>query len=157
MKDLTKYFIDLSKCSEEQRKHIISLLPEKEFDNQYQISRHHFHLSFDEDDQWWVYNSTIGKTELTYPEFIKLFEGGEGENNGWIRVTESLPNALQTVLLSNGKGFTTIGCLAETEDGWHWAEGNGVVYEANGEIVSECESDDIEVNFWHPLPKAPKF
>ena len=24
--------------------------------------------------------------ELTYPEFIKLFEGAEGENNGWIKI-----------------------------------------------------------------------
>ena len=75
----------------------------------------------------------------------------EIENNGWVRVKDSLPNALQTVFISNGKGYTAIGCLVGSEDGFHWAESNGVIYEENGEIVSECESDDIEVNFWHPL------
>lgn len=87
----------------------------------------------------------------------ELLEGADGNNNGWVRVTDSLPNSLQTVFISNGKGYTAMGCLVESEDGFHWAESNGVIYEENGEIVSECESDDIEVNFWHPLPKTPKF
>ncbi len=79
-----------------------------------------------------------------------LYGGSE-----WVAVADALPKPLQTVFLSNGKGWTSLGCLVETNEGWHWAEGNGVVYEANGEIVSECESDDLDVSYWHPFPKPP--
>lgn len=71
----------------------------------------------------------------------------------WNDVNIALPELLQTVWISNGKGWTTLGCLVYAENVWHWAETTGVVFEENGEIVSECESDDLEVNFWHPLPK----
>lgn len=77
--------------------------------------------------------------------------------SGWVAVTEKLPNHLQTVLISNGKGYTTLGCRVVTEDGWFWAETNGVIYESNGEIISECEIEDFELDivFWHELPKPP--
>lgn len=75
--------------------------------------------------------------------------------SGWVAVTEKLPNHLQTVFISNGKGYTTLGCRVVTEDGWFWAETNGVIYESNGEIVSECEIQDLDVVFWHELPKPP--
>lgn len=76
-----KYFIDLSKCSEEQRKHIFSLLPERKKTVQYWFDKQNILLYFDNvDGLWWVNGdiAPIEKTELTYPEFIKLFEGGEG-------------------------------------------------------------------------------
>jgi hypothetical protein len=74
---------------------------------------------------------------------------------GWIPVTDSLPRPLQTVLVANGKGWASIGCLVESDGGWHWAESNGVIYCEDNEIVSECESADLDVQFWHELPKAP--
>lgn len=74
---------------------------------------------------------------------------------GWINVKDELPKHLETVFLSNGKGSTFIGCLVDTPEGWHWAESNGIVYEENGKIVSECESDDLDVVMWHPFPLAP--
>ena len=50
----------------------------------------------------------------------------------WIPVTERLPDALETVWLSNGKGWTTLGCRVIEHTGWFWAESNGVIYEENG-------------------------
>lgn len=75
--------------------------------------------------------------------------------NGWISVTEQLPKPLQTVWLTNGKGWVSLGCLVEDAEGWHWAESNGVIYSENGEIVSECVSEDLDVKFWHELPRLP--
>lgn len=78
-----------------------------------------------------------------------------GAVSGWVAVTDTLPKPLQTVWLTNGKGWVCLGCLVESDGGWHWAESNGVIYIENGEIVSECESEDLDVNFWHELPKPP--
>ena len=83
MNEKEKYFIDLSKLGEEQQKHIFSLLPERKKTVQYWFDKHNILLYFDNvDGLWWV-NGDIApfdKTELTYPDFIKLFEGGEEEN-----------------------------------------------------------------------------
>lgn len=75
--------------------------------------------------------------------------------SGWVAVTDALPKPLQTVWLSNGKGWVCLGCLVESDGGGYWAESNGVIYIENGEIVSECESEDLDVNYWHELPKPP--
>jgi hypothetical protein len=77
------------------------------------------------------------------------------DNNRWISVTEKLPNPLQTVWLTDGKDWVALGCLVESDGGWLWAKSNGVIYAENGEIVSECESEDLHVNYWHELPKLP--
>lgn len=82
-------------------------------------------------------------------------ESNKGYVSGWIAVTETLPKPLQTVWLTNGKGWVSLGCLVESDGGWHWAQSNGIIYIENGEIVSECESEDLDVNFWHELPKPP--
>ena len=37
----------------------------------------------------------------------------------------------------------------------HRAETNGVIYQEKNKIVSECESDDLDVKFWHRLPEPP--
>jgi hypothetical protein len=81
---------------------------------------------------------------------------GEGKRlDGWLPVTECLPDDLETVWVSNGKGWVGLGCRIETNEGWHWAESNGVIYAENGQIVSECESEDLDVQLWHKLPKVP--
>jgi len=74
-------------------------------------------------------------------------------NNKWIAVENSLPDNLETVWITNGKGWTTLGCRVVTNEGWHWAESNGVIYQEGDKIVSECESEDLDVQFWHELPK----
>ena len=78
------------------------------------------------------------------------------KNNKWIPVDERIPENLRTVWISNGKGWTTLGCLVLVDGCYHWAETNGIIYEDNGEIVSEWESDDLDVRFWHELPNPPK-
>ena len=75
--------------------------------------------------------------------------------SGWVATTERLPEPLKTVWITNGKGWTTLGCLVEDSEGWHWAETNGVIYQEKDKIVSECESEDLDVNYWHELPTPP--
>lgn len=76
----TKYFIDLSKCSDEQRKHIFSLLPEPRDYWLFSISYKCSSLAYVQNENHgfeWVVCVNIamdGRTELTYPEFIKLFD-----------------------------------------------------------------------------------
>ena len=72
--DKSKIYLDLSKCTEE-KKHIKTLTGIKN-------DSERIYLSFSPIQNVWGYFDSIGiknKTELTYPEFIKLFEGGEGE------------------------------------------------------------------------------
>lgn len=76
-------------------------------------------------------------------------------NVKWVPVTDDLPEPLKTVWLTNGKGWVSLGCRAESDGGWHWAQSNGILYVEDGEIVSECESEDLDVVFWHELPKLP--
>ena len=75
-------YIDLSKCSEEQRKHIFSLLPKCINEEDYMIFDSFYNLHSDK-GRWYCGSSwvSIVKTELTYPEFIKLFEDGEEETS----------------------------------------------------------------------------
>ena len=77
------------------------------------------------------------------------------QQDGWISVEDRLSDELETVWISNGKGWTALGCIVY-EDGWIWAESNGVIYQDGDKIFAECESDDLDVKFWHPLPNPPK-
>jgi len=77
----------------------------------------------------------------------------------WINVKDSLPEVLETVWISNGKGWTTLGCRTDYFEGdngelnWCWASvQNGIIYQEDGKIVAECEADDLDVRFWHKLP-----
>ncbi len=74
-------------------------------------------------------------------------------DNNWVAVKDTLPKAFQTVWLANSKGWCSLGCLVEDNEGWHWAQSNGVIYIENGEIVSDCDSEDLDVEFWIDLPK----
>ncbi len=82
--------------------------------------------------------------------------------SGWVSVQDSLPETLETVWVSNGKGWTTLGCRTDLYDdgegGWAWcwaAISNGIIYEEDKKIVAECEEDDLDVCFWHRLPIPP--
>ena len=77
------------------------------------------------------------------------------ENQGWITVKDALPKPFQTVWLANDEGWCVLGCLVEDSEGWHWAESNGIIYTENGVIVSECDSEDLDVDYWHDVPKLP--
>ena len=73
-----KYFIDLSKCSDEQHREVISLVK----NNMEKTAVILDILLFNESQNLWCTFDKYGgaKKELTYPEFIKFFEGGEEEN-----------------------------------------------------------------------------
>jgi hypothetical protein len=81
MKDLTKYYIDLSKLSEKHKSRIVKILNTTEnqilwhIDDAVDFLIHYRNRWCTTDEK----GDLIGKTELTYPEFIKLLEGGEGE------------------------------------------------------------------------------
>ena len=82
---------------------------------------------------------------------------------GWIAVENGLPDTLETVWISNGKGWTTLGCRSDLQDdgegglNWCWAAvSNGLIYEEDGIIIAECEGDDLDVRLWHRLPKPLK-
>jgi len=92
---------------------------------------------------------------FNFSEYVEGLIIEKESHNGWVDVMDDLPKPLQTVWLTNGKGWCCLGCRVVSDGGWHWAQSNGVIYIENGEIVSECESEDLEVNYWHELPKPP--
>ena len=87
MKDLTKIYIDLSKLSEEQIKGLAFVmqrtkkLHDKAFDfmSKGETFDRFICLAQTDSKEWTLWNLTavFDKTEISYPEFIKLFEGGE--------------------------------------------------------------------------------
>jgi hypothetical protein len=72
----------------------------------------------------------------------------------WISAEEALPEPLETVWISNGKGWTNLGCLIIIENEYFWGNNTGMVYQDNNKIVAECEIDDLDVKFWHKVPNA---
>ena len=79
----------------------------------------------------------------------------------WVSVKDSLPDYLETVWVSDGKGWTTLGCRTDLfDDGiggltWCWAACTGIIYEQEGKIIGECEEDDWDVKYWHKVPNPP--
>ncbi len=88
-------------------------------------------------------------------------------NNGagckWVSVKDKLPEPLETVFISDGKGWTSIGCKSDLYDNgegeydWCWAEIEGGIFEEDGKITAGCNSDDLDVQFWHKFPNPIKF
>ena len=79
------------------------------------------------------------------------------EQSEWILCDEDMPEVDETVWITNGCGWTALGCLVECEGGYCWAVTNGIIYEEDGKIVSECElDDDYDVVYWQKLPNPPK-
>ncbi len=87
----TKCFIDLSKCSEEQIENIYNTVKETEFIKpNFYTDKDFMMLKFCTIEERWGcsgknWDGLKHKTELTYPEFIKLFEGGK-KYDGWIKI-----------------------------------------------------------------------
>jgi hypothetical protein len=77
-----------------------------------------------------------------------------GEIMSWIKATEKLPTPFQTVWMTNGKGWVALGCLVDADGGYHWAQSHGIIYQEGNAIIAECESDDLDVVYWHPVPEV---
>lgn len=104
-------------------------------------------------------NCRYGKSELA-EELLLLHEK---TYNGWVSVNDRLPDMLKTVWVSNGKGWTSLGCRTPYYEGreddvlsWGWsAILTGNIEEARGEITGDFEDDDWDVQFWHEVPIPP--
>lgn len=124
------------------------------------ILREHFigldHPNIDAYDDTYVINN--------YPfEWSLYMDGWKSENvqlkaeREWILCDDDMPEIDETVWITNGCGWTALGCLVECEGGYCWAVTNGIIYEEDGKIVSECElDDDYDVVFWQSLPNPPQ-
>jgi hypothetical protein len=80
------------------------------------------------------------------------------KTKGWVSVDDFLPEEGQLVWLTNGEGFTTLGCWVWTdkEDGsWCWCDAsNQLIYQDVDKIVADCEVDDLDVKYWYPVPEV---
>ncbi len=89
---------------------------------------------------------------------IHDFHAQQSKDSEWISVTEKYPDEKQTVWCYSEKLDNVF--LGEyvyvINEGWFWAESNGVIYASDGKIVSECEMDDFDVSHWFPTPLLPK-
>lgn len=149
--DKTKIYLDLSNCTEEEIKSLPQILEKagETLGDQTDLEGDDlsYWTNFHKPDYatYWTCGtstSTPEKTELTYPEFIKLFEGVEGENNGWIKVTDSLPNRNDVVLVLTDYRKMDV-CIFKEKD--HWLNDMRPQH-SNGSVVA-----------WMPLPELPKF
>jgi hypothetical protein len=96
------------------------------------------------------YNVSLLDSDFNEIEHILSIQSQE-----WVKVEDRLPKDLETVWISNGKGWTTLGCRVYSDGDWSWAATNGVIYQEQGVIVAESEIDDLDVQFWMPLPTPP--
>ena len=98
---------------------------------------------------------------MKFYEFKLKDKALSSSGSGWVKVEDGLPEVLETVWISNGKGWTTLGCRSGYQQGddgeliWCWCATNGTIYEEDGKIVAECEEDDWDVRHWRPLPAPP--
>jgi hypothetical protein len=75
----------------------------------------------------------------------------------WIHVDEKLPAENETVWCVTKCGSPFLGCMVYVfEEGWFWAQSNGIIYREGDSIISEAEIDDLDVVYWMPLPKLPE-
>ena len=109
-------YLDLSKLSEEQQRKVITLLPPKKRDNQYEIQKVHFILYLDKEKKWWVFGTEIkNKTELTYSQFLDMMGETSGEKpkdisfDTWVNLFVGEKQANSEKELINNDGTLYIG------------------------------------------------
>lgn len=109
-----------------------------------------------------IINYEKGRQSVPFSRIVDLCKALNTEPNDllgydvFIPVSEDMPDHLETVWLANlEKGWVRLGCMVDADDGYHWAYSNGVIYVEDGKIVSECESDDLDVTHFCRLPRLP--
>ena len=146
MKDLSKVFIDLSKLSEEQIKSLSQVfenagdkvLPETISDLISGKITDGFKFLFYSPSGWNQNDYPLnGRTELTYPEFIKLFEGGESD--GWIKIENETDLPKEDIL--------------------YWVVKNGEVVDMENWELTLNFHNKRGVTHYQPIqkPEPPKF
>jgi hypothetical protein len=75
----------------------------------------------------------------------------------WINVKDRLPGEGQMVWgINPEQGTAVLVCrIIDVVDGWCWAMSNGTTYIEDGEIVAECEAEELDITHWMPLPNLP--
>lgn len=144
--DKSKIYLDLSKCTEEERKSLTPILKKEGEHICYPIEKSDNNLlSFSPHCNGWnSFREVYSKQELTYPEFIKLFEGGESkevlqvENNGWISVDKKLPSIEGEYLIYKEDNPMEVKYYDLKQWGYY-------------------HSADEPPTHWMPLPEPPKF
>lgn len=98
-----------------------------------------------------------GAITLNVIDIMMAFHAQQSKDREWISVTEKYPDEKQTVWCYSEKLDNVF--LGEyvyvMNEGWFWAESNGVIYASDGKIVTECEMDDFDVSHWFPAPFLP--
>lgn len=90
-------------------------------------------------------------------DYINDQHGTKQTIGGWIALSTRMPDHLKAIWISDGKGTTTLGCRIVEGDSWCWGVCKGDIYEADEEIIVECEIQEIDVVVWHEVPMPPKF
>lgn len=128
-------YLDLSKCTEDQIKALPTILENageymtSGFRNlNYYATTTYCYIQLVE-AYWsiWDLLNVMGKQELTYPEFIELFDGGEGDNNGWIEMEKTQPEIGSLIVHARERDNGDIYYEIEkvTEEFLRWADWNG--------------------------------
>lgn len=118
--DKSKFYLDLSKCTEEEQKHVFSLLPPEPHRDAYNIFRSYKYLQFipkskfQEKEKWMVDKQAFDKVELAYPEFIKLFKGGDNDPTAQLKADNAeLLEALEKATDLLEAGFPEISAVKD--------------------------------------------
>ena len=74
----------------------------------------------------------------------------------WNKVKEKLPDINQTVWLTNGKDWVTLGCLVNYDGKLMWSCNNYVyVYSKDYQTAINYNIDFSEIIYWYPVPDLP--
>lgn len=115
--DKSKYFLDLSKCTEEEQKRVFLILPPEPHRDAYNIFGSYKYLQFipkskfQEKEKWFVDKSAWNKTEITFSQFKEMM-GSEGKaeaekernnSDGTLYIGEGLEGYYKDQLERTGK------------------------------------------------------
>lgn len=104
-----------------------------------------------------VFEQSLGKVEFyTHKQFADKF-GIEFEGS-FVKITDQTLPPLDKLLwlYDKEKNYVFLGVRSALENqGWFWAELDGDVWIENGEIVAECQIEDLEPTHYCFAPCLP--